>query len=247
VVLGRAGATGPFSGDAYLAARPPKSLLCLAMVQKGRLAGILYLENHVANEAFTPERVELCSLLASQAAIAVENALLIDELQRRTAELDKSNKALEVANQVLRTTNQDLAHERAQAEAAREALKDELYRLKTPLIPITSRIMVMPLIGTINAERGQQILEAALEGVSANRAAVVILDVTGVQAIDGGVTGTVLHIAGALRLLGAQAVITGIRPALARELVLLNQNVGDLVTRGTLESGIAYAMSRLAK
>lgn len=216
-------------------------------IWNGRLAGILYLENHVANEAFTPERVELCSLLAAQAAIAVENARLVDELKRRSAELDESNKDLETANQVLRATNQELAHERAQAEAAREALKEELYRLKTPLIPITSRIMVMPLIGTINAERAQLIMESALYGVSENRAAVVILDVTGVKALDGGVAGMVLNIASALRLLGAQAVITGIRPAVAREIVSLNQNLGDLVTRATLESGIAYAMGRLGE
>ena len=140
VVLGNAAVAGPFRGDAYLAARPPKSLLCLPMAHQGRLAGIVYLESHVVPEAFTRERVELCSLLATHAAIAVENALLVGELRRRTAELDKSNEAisksneaLAAANEALRTTNERLARElfeREQAEAARVELTEERNRCR---------------------------------------------------------------------------------------------------------------------
>jgi anti-anti-sigma regulatory factor len=243
VVLGDAANAGRFSGDAYLAARPPRSLLCVAMAHQGRLAGILYLENHVAREAFTEERVELTSLLASHAAVAVENALLIDELRRRTRELGESNLALRETNAKLERE----LYDREQAEAARAALNAELVRVQTPLIPISDRIMVMPLIGTIDEERARQILETALRGVAKSRAKVVILDVTGVDAVDSGVQSTLVSTASALRLLGAQAMITGISPDMARSLVSLGLDLGALVTQSTLAAGIAHAMGRSSR
>src|SRR6185369_7286550 len=108
--------------------------------------------------------------------------------------------------------------------------------------PITDKIMVMPLIGTIDAGRAEQALGAALSGVQANRANVVIIDVTGVTLIDTAVAGTLMRTAAALRLLGAKAVITGIRPELAQTLVALGIDLSAVVTMGTLKSGIDYAL-----
>jgi DNA-binding response OmpR family regulator/anti-anti-sigma regulatory factor len=139
---------------------------------------------------------------------------------------------------------------REQAEATRGRLQEQiiavqearLRELSSPLIPITDRIVVMPLIGTIDAERAQQALQAVLEGAAARRAEFVILDITGVRAVDAGVAGTLVRMGDGLRLLGASTVITGVNPEVATTLVQLGVSLGRTATRGTLQDGIAHAM-----
>ncbi len=81
VLLDDARQTAPFPADDYLLRRHPRSLLCLPLVKQARLVGVVYLENRLTPNAFTPERVALLELLASQAAIGLENARLYAELQ----------------------------------------------------------------------------------------------------------------------------------------------------------------------
>ena len=248
-----------FASDRYLAGSKPRSILCLAMMYQGELTGVLYVETGAVRQPFTPTQLETLGLLASQSAVAVKNALLYTNLEEMTSALRKSKGELEteVARQTeeLRRTNARLAMELVESErteAARAALQEQVIRAKdarlaelsTPLIPITDRIMVMPLIGTIDAARAQLALEAALNGVQANRAAVVILDVTGVTTIDAEVASTLMSAAASLRLLGAKAVITGIRAELAQTLVSLGIDLGAVVTKGTLKSGIDYALKQ---
>ncbi|AUX40967.1 hypothetical protein SOCE26_023690 [Sorangium cellulosum] len=247
------------AGDRYLEGSAPKSILCLAMMYQGELIGVLYIEGDATPRPPLPAQLETLGLLASQAAVAVKNALLYGHLAEMTSALRESNDRLEteVARQTeeLRRTNERLTlelKERARAEEARAALQEEVIRaqdarlaeLSTPLIPITDHIMVMPLIGTIDAGRAQQALVAALNGVQANNAQVVILDVTGVTVIDSEVASTLMSTAAALRLLGAKAVITGIRAELAQTLIDLGIDLGAVVTRGTLKSGISYALKQ---
>jgi DNA-binding response OmpR family regulator/anti-anti-sigma regulatory factor len=243
----------------YLAEKGPRSILCLAMMCQGELIGVLYIEGDAAPEPLLAAQLETLGLLASQAAVAVKNALLYAHLAEMTSELRRSNERLEteVARQTeeLRRTNERLQlelAERARAEEARAALQAEvieaqnarLAELSTPLIPITDHIMVMPLIGTIDSTRAQQALEAALSGVQANRAKVVIIDVTGVTVLDSAVASTLMSTAAALRLLGSRTVITGIRAELAQTLIDLGVDLGAVVTKGTLQSGIGYALQQ---
>ena len=94
VLLGDAAREGRFTDDPYIATRKTRSILCLPLLQQGRLSSILYLENDAAPDAFTPERAELLQLLSTQAATAVENARLYADLQRAHANLQRSNEAL---------------------------------------------------------------------------------------------------------------------------------------------------------
>ncbi|WP_437727216.1 AAA family ATPase [Sorangium sp. So ce861] len=241
VVLGDATEDARFAADPYIVASRPRSVLCMSMIHRGRLTGVLYLENNAISDAFTAARIELLGLLLSQAAIAVENALLYAHVQHRTEELRVAGERLEL----------ELA-ERARSEQTRASLQEEIIRvqndrlaeLSTPLIPITDRIMVMPLIGTMDAARAQQVLHTALQGVDANSTHVVIIDVTGVKSIDTSVAASLIRTANALRLLGAQAVITGVRGDVAQTLVALDIDFGAIVTKGTLQSGIAYALEQ---
>ncbi|MDI1451023.1 AAA family ATPase [Polyangium sp. 6x1] len=259
MVLGDAGVDSRFAADPYIAKTSPKSVLCLAMVQKGELGGILYMENNAVKEAFTPRQTEHCTLLASQAAIAVANALLYQRLEVMTGELKRSNEALE--SEVARRTaelydaNEHLSRElseRARGEEERARLQEEIIRaqnarlleLSTPMIPITDRIMVMPLIGAIDEQRAEQVLTTALEGVQTHRAEVVIIDITGVKVMDTAVASTLLRTASALKLLGAEAMLTGLSREVAQTLICLGLDLGGIVTMGTLRSGIARALKR---
>jgi len=86
VLLEDATQSTSFSADDYVAHRKPKSVLCLPILRRAALVGLLYLENRLATHAFTPERVTVLELLASQAAISLENALLYADLQQENSE-----------------------------------------------------------------------------------------------------------------------------------------------------------------
>ncbi|WP_438029279.1 AAA family ATPase [Sorangium sp. So ce233] len=259
VVVADAAQDARFDGDPYVAARRPRSVLALPMVSQGEVSGILYLENNAAPDVFSPARLDVLDLVATQAAIAVKNALLYARVQAASDELRRANDALEAAV-AARTAELSAAKaqleaelvERESAERARAALQEDLIRvqrerlaeLSTPLIPITDRIMVMPLIGTMDAERADEALETALRGVADTSAQVVILDITGVKGVDSSVAATLVRTATALRLLGAEAVITGIRGHVSQTLVGLGIDLSETVVQGTLQRGIAYALRR---
>lgn len=124
-----------------------------------------------------------------------------------------------------------------------ESQRQALIELSTPLIPVAEGVLVMPLIGAVDRARAELIMETLLAGIVEQRARTVILDITGVPAIDAQVAEALLRLARASRLLGAETVLTGISPAVAQTLVQLGVDLGDYVTRGDLRRGIAHALS----
>jgi rsbT co-antagonist protein RsbR len=125
-----------------------------------------------------------------------------------------------------------------------EAQRAALRELSAPLLPISDHVVILPLIGSVDTQRAQQIMETLLEGVAYYRADIAILDITGVAVVDTQVANALLHAAQAVQLLGAQVVLTGIGPAMAQTLVHLGADLSGIVTQGSLQSGIAYAMRR---
>jgi rsbT co-antagonist protein RsbR len=123
-----------------------------------------------------------------------------------------------------------------------EAQRAALRELSAPLLPISDSVVILPLIGSIDTQRAQQVMETLLEGVAAHRADTAIVDITGVAVVDTQVANALVQAAQAVRLLGARVVLTGIGPAMAQTLVSLGADLSSIVTRGTLQSGIAYAM-----
>ncbi len=87
VILDDASAQNPFSADEYIRRKHARSVLCLPLVKQSKLIGVLYLENNLASRVFTPARISVLELLASQAAISLENARLYDDLQEREAKI----------------------------------------------------------------------------------------------------------------------------------------------------------------
>jgi GAF domain-containing protein len=260
VVLDDTTTLSRFSEDPYIRSGEAKSLLCLPLMHQSRLSGVLYLENRSTSGVFNAARVELLALLSSQAAIAIENARLISNVRAANLEVKRANERLEV--EVAHRTEELVgAKERLERELARReqieeeraalqekiiaAQRDRLAEMSTPVIPITDEIIVMPLIGTVDRERASQVLAAALEGAQRHRARVLILDITGIKQIDANVAGTLLGVANALRLLGAECVLTGIAPSIATTLVTLGVDLVSCVTMGTLQSGMDYALRRV--
>ncbi|XYH98058.1 STAS domain-containing protein [Sorangium sp. So ce1128] len=134
---------------------------------------------------------------------------------------------------------------RAREEALR-AQNEILAALSTPLIPISDDIVVMPLVGALDAQRTRRVQETLVRGVAARRAHVAILDITGVPQIDGQCADELLRAAVAVRLLGSEVIITGLRPDVARTLVELGVDMSGIVTHNTLQNGIASAMTSAA-
>ena len=99
----------------------------------------------------------------------------------------------------------------------------------------------MPLIGRVDARRASQILETLLMGIYEQQAELAIVDITGVSVVDTHVAYALIQTAQAVKLLGAQVVLTGIRPEVAQTLISLGINLSDIVTLRSLQQGIAYA------
>ncbi|KMY51570.1 ATP-binding sensor histidine kinase [Peribacillus loiseleuriae] len=114
VVLDDAATEGMFTEDPYIATKRLKSLLCLPIIIKGMVSGVLYLENNKATYAFTEGEVKLLTFLATQAAISIENAYLYEKLEskvsKRTIELNEANRYLEELNQRLEKDKQSRRH-----------------------------------------------------------------------------------------------------------------------------------------
>jgi rsbT co-antagonist protein RsbR len=121
-----------------------------------------------------------------------------------------------------------------------------LAELSTPLIPISEDIVAMPLIGAVDDRRASRVLETLLNGIITTNARVTILDVTGVPTIDTQVANALIRTARAVKLIGAQMVLSGIRPDVAQTLVQLGVDLGGIVTFGTLQTAIAHALKTKA-
>lgn len=136
-------------------------------------------------------------------------------------------------------------NERLQKELIR-VQEESLRALSTPVLPIAEGVLVMPLVGAIDRSRAELVLSTLLQGVTEHRADVVILDITGVPQVDGAIAATLGRAAQAVKLLGAEAVLTGVRPQIAQTLVSLGVELTGIVLKSTLQSGVAYALGRSA-
>ncbi|XYI03909.1 PAS domain S-box protein [Sorangium sp. So ce1128] len=138
------------------------------------------------------------------------------------------------------------------AEAERATLQEQMIHaqeatireLSTPLIPLDAGILVMPLVGRLDRVRIEQLLERLLQGVVAQRAATVILDVTGVPMVDAEIADSLIRAAQAVKLLGAEVILTGVGPEVAQTMVSIGIDLQEIVTLSSLQSGLHHALGR---
>jgi PAS domain S-box-containing protein len=134
--------------------------------------------------------------------------------------------------------------ERLQQEVI-EAQRHVLQELSTPIIPVMERIIVMPLVGSIDSMRARDITRSLLAGIREHRAKVVILDITGVVMVDSGVADHLNKTIQAARLKGARTIVTGISDAVAETIVDLGIDWGGVETLSDLQTGLVIALNSL--
>ncbi len=126
-----------------------------------------------------------------------------------------------------------------------QAQQEELRQTSTPITEIWDGVLTLPIIGTLDSTRTMMVMENLLSRIEAERARVVVIDVTGVMAIDSQVSHHLIQMIRAVGLMGAEAILTGIRPEIARSLTSLNIDLGEVTTRATLSEGLKEAFRRL--
>ena len=120
--------------------------------------------------------------------------------------------------------------------------KVALQELSAPLIPVMEGITVMPLVGTIDTDRAKLIIENLLNGVIKNHAEVVLIDITGVPVVDTMVAHHIIQAAEAVRLVGSQCILVGIRPEIAQTIVNLGIDLRNFPTKSSLQKGFRTAL-----
>ena len=116
-----------------------------------------------------------------------------------------------------------------------------IHELSTPVLKLRDRLLLVPLVGILDTQRARLMTEQLLRAVRDHRAKVVVVDITGVPAVDSKVANHLFQTAAAARLMGAQAVITGLSADVAQALVALGIDVGRLTTIGDLQGGLEEA------
>lgn len=122
--------------------------------------------------------------------------------------------------------------------------QQELLDLSTPVVELWDGVLALPLIGTLDSERTQTVMESLLEGIVAHEATIAIIDITGVPTVDTLVAQHLLKTVAAARLMGAQCIISGIRPQIAQTIVHLGVDLGDVTTKSSLSEALKLALQK---
>jgi len=123
--------------------------------------------------------------------------------------------------------------------------QQELLELSTPVVTLWDGVLALPLIGTLDSARTQVVMENLLQRVVETGAGIAIIDITGVPTVDTLTAQHLLKTIAAARLMGADCIISGIRPQIAQTIVHLGVNLGEVVTKATLAGAFAVALRRL--
>ena len=154
----------------------------------------------------------------------------------------KLNRVLDVyepaANSIASTVAVGFVRER---ERVIREQQDAIRDLSTPVLQVRERLLILPMIGLIDPYRARQLTEQLLRAIRANRAKVVVIDITGVAAMDASVANHMVLTVDSARLLGARVIVTGLSPEIAQTLVNIGVDLGKMNTVGDLQGGIEEA------
>ncbi|MFD3517566.1 STAS domain-containing protein [Streptomyces sp. NPDC058657] len=118
----------------------------------------------------------------------------------------------------------------------------QLMELSTPVVRLWHHVLAVPLIGTLDTARTQVVMENVLQAIQDHEAKIAIIDITGVPAVDTAVAQHLMHTVNAVRLMGADCVISGIRPPIAQTIAQLGIDLSTILTRATLADALAAAV-----
>ncbi|MFI7142909.1 STAS domain-containing protein [Streptomyces massasporeus] len=172
----------------------------------------------------------------------VENLLAADLEQAPPEHLRACSTALTVLTGTLRLVAMQTALSEWQALSDRQRM--QLMEVATPVIRLWDGIVAVPLIGTLDSARSQIVMETLLNAVVDQHARFAILDITGVPTVDSLVAQHLMKTVAAARLMGAECIVSGIRPAIAQTIVHLGLDL-DVITRASLADALGYALHQL--
>lgn len=122
-----------------------------------------------------------------------------------------------------------------------EKQKESIIELSTPVIPVWEKILILPLIGFLDEDRAQKMIDNLLDKISTSQSKVAIIDITGVSDVDTSVAKYILRTSQTAHLLGCTCIFTGINPHNAKVLIKAGIEHNKIITRSTLQSGLEYA------
>jgi len=122
--------------------------------------------------------------------------------------------------------------------------QEEMLELSTPVVKLWDGVLALPMIGTLDSARTQIVMESLLQRIVETGAEVAIIDITGVPTVDTLVAQHLIKTVTAARLMGAECIISGIRPQIAQTIVHLGVDLGDVITKATLADAFAVALQR---
>jgi rsbT co-antagonist protein RsbR len=123
--------------------------------------------------------------------------------------------------------------------------QQEMLELSTPVVQLWEGVVALPLIGTLDSARTQVVMESLLQTIVETGAGIAIIDITGVPTVDTLVAQHLLKTVAAARLMGAECLISGIRPQIAQTIVHLGVDLQDIITKASLADALAISLSRL--
>lgn len=134
-------------------------------------------------------------------------------------------------------------HQRTREEIIRQQ-QHEMLELSTPVVTLWTNVLALPIIGTLDSSRAQTIMESLLQKIVETGAEMTIIDITGVPTVDTITAQHLLKTVTAARLMGAECIISGIRPQIAQTIVQLGIDLGDVITKASLADAFREALSR---
>ena len=137
-------------------------------------------------------------------------------------------------------------YQRGREEVIRRQ-QQEMLELSTPVVTLWEGVLALPMIGTLDSARTQIVMETLLQRIVETGAAIAIIDITGVPTVDTMTAQHLLKTVTATRLMGAECIISGIRPQIAQTIVHLGVDLGDVTTKATLADAFRVALSRTGR
>src|SRR5438093_2904930 len=192
------------------------------------------------SERIIPRGVEIHEVLGI--VLLLRDVLARSLFEKYHHDFDLLNRVLDAyepaANSIANTVGVSFVEQR---ERVIRQQQKAIRELSTPVLQVRERLLILPIIGVIEAQRARQLTEQLLRGIRANRAKVVVVDVTGVPAIDSAVANHLVQTVEASRLMGATVIITGLSSEIAQTLVTLGVDLSKMNAVGDLQGGIEEA------
>ena len=200
------------------------------------------LENYARNlsERIIPRGVETHEVVGI--VLLLRDVLARSLFQKYQGDFALLNRVLDAyepaANRIANTVAVGFVQER---ERVIRQQQEAIRELSTPVLQVRERLLILPIIGVLDAQRARQLTEQLLRAIRANRARVVVIDITGVPSVDSKVANHLLQTVDACRLMGASVIVTGLSSEIALTLVTIGVDLAKINAVGDLQGGLEEA------